>query len=297
VSATDAGGADKAADSVHVLADSIVSDNDSLVYAIRHVVIERPDLLSTADSAMMDQGREIVSLRKAPKVVGRGERKFSLEGAQIDIFSRNRQAERVKSAGDAKATSDEMKLDADSIDLRIAEQKLSRAVAWGKKRAHAAQTGRDVTADSIHVIMPGQVMKSMHAIGRARVESVADSTKVRSKERDWLAGDTIVADFDSTATRDTTAQAAIKRLTAVGNAQSYQQGSRSGVALPDSTPAVNYMSGRTITVDFAPDRSLDRVHVTGQVTGVLVQPATDSSKTKALPPKKPDSGSTPRKPR
>lgn len=298
ISGTDASNSAKASDSVHVIADSITSDNDSLVYARGMVIIDRPDLMSTADSAMMDQGREFVALRKSPKVVGRGEHKFTLEGAQIDITSRNRQAERVRSSGNAKATSDAMQLEADSIDLRMADQKLSRAVAWGPKGAHAAQSGRDITADSIDVVMPGQVLQSMHAIRRARVESIPDSTKVKSRQRDWFAGDTVVAEFDPPAASDTTGQAALKRLVSRGNAKSWQQGSRAGVTLPDSTPAINYMQGRMITVDFAPDRSLDRLKVFDQVTGVLVQPASDTTKAKPAPvaPKKPGAGAAARGP-
>ena len=227
---------------------------------------------------MMDQGREVIALRKAPHVVGRGEKKFSLDGAQIDISSRNRKAERVQSSGNAKATSDEMNLDAEYIDMRMADQKLSRTVAWGPRGAHAAQAGRDITADSIDVIMPGQVLQSMHAVRNARVESVPDSTKVRSRQRDWFAGDTIVAEFDSTSVRDSTGQASLKRLTSLGHARSFQQGARSGVALPDSGFATNYMVGRAITVDFASDRSLDQLRVVDQVTGILIQPAADTAK-------------------
>ncbi len=287
ISAADAAKDTKSADSVHVVADSVISMNDSLVYARGTVIIDRPDLVSTADSAMMDQGRELVELRISPKVVGRGEQKFTLEGAQIDIQSRNRLAERVRSFGSAKATNDDMRLESETIDLRMAEQKLSRAVAWGPSGARALQSGRDITADSIDVIMPGQVLQSMHAVRRARVESLPDSTKVKSKVRDWFSGDTIVAVFDSLAVGDTSGQAALKRLTTTGDAKSWQQGSRSGVPLPDTVPAINYMAGRVIIVDFAKDRSLDKLRVLDQVTGILIQPASDTTKAKPVPPKKP----------
>ena len=160
-----------------------ISDNDSLVYARGSVVIERPDLLSKADSAMLDQGREVVALRIRPRVEGRGERKFTLEGVTIDILSRQRRAERVVSRGNARATSDEMRIEADTVDLRIANDKLSRAIAHGPKRAHATQAGRDITADSIDVDMPGQVLRAMVAVRGARAEGIPDTTKIRSKAR------------------------------------------------------------------------------------------------------------------
>ncbi|MDA1081324.1 MAG: hypothetical protein O2973_06540 [Gemmatimonadetes bacterium] len=281
ISGADAGTDGVEQDSTHVLADSIISDNDSLIYARGNVEILRPDLSATADSAMLDQGNEIAALRRSPRVVGRGERKFTLEGTEIDIFSRNRQAERVRSAGSAKATSDEVLLAADTIDLRITEQQLSRAIAWGTGGARATQDARDITADSIDVNMPGQVLHSMHAVRRARAESLADSTTIRSNEHDWFAGDTIVATFDTLAPGDSGA-AGIRRLEALGSAQSWQQAARDGATVPDSMPAINYMAGQSIAVEFGSDRTLSLVRVVGKVSGVLMQPTTDTLK-QALP--------------
>ena len=50
---------------------------------------------------------------------------------------------------------------------------------------------------------------------------------------------------------------------------------------------MNYMTGRVITVEFAPDRTLDRIRVTDQVVGLLVQPASDTAKAKPSAPRKP----------
>ncbi|PHX97921.1 MAG: hypothetical protein CK531_01125 [Gemmatimonadetes bacterium] len=291
ISGSDAGSATDKPDSVHVLADSLISDNDSLVYALGKVIIERPDLIATGDSAMMDQGREIASLRLSPKVVGRGEKSFALSGHAIDIYSRNRQAERVRSAGAAKATSDAVQLDADTIVLQVTDQQLSNATAWGPKGARAAQSGRDITADSIDVAMPRQILRAIHAVHHAKVATLADSLNVRSRERDWFAGDTIIAEFDSVATRDTSSATRIRSLVAKGSARSWQQSARSGVPVPDSTPAINYITGRMITVSFAEDRSLDRLSVLDQVTGLLVQPSADTTRAKPAP-KKPGSGGT-----
>jgi lipopolysaccharide export system protein LptA len=281
ISAKDAGSDTTSKDSTHVVADTVISDNDSLVYARGKVVIDRSDLTATSDSAMIDQGSERAALRREPQVTGKGERPFKLSGVEIDIQSRNRQAERVRSNGKASATSDDLGLKADSIDLRVANQKLTRAVAWGPGRASAAQPGREILADSIDIRMPKERIEAIHAVGRARAESVPDSTKVQSKERDWFAGTTIVAMFDTAAASDT-AKAAIKQLTATGNAKSWQQAARDGATLPDSLPAINYMGGRVIDVTFNPDRSLQRVRVTEQAFGVLVQPVADSTK-KAAP--------------
>lgn len=290
ISATDAGtDTTTSRDSTHVLADTVISDNDSLIYARGKVVIERPDLVATADSAMIDQGTERAALRRTPIVRGKGERPFDLSGVEIDIYSRQRRAERVRSNGNAEAKSDDMALRSDSIELRIADDKLSRAIAWGAGRSMATQVGREITADSIDVRMPGESIESIHAVRRARAESIPDSTKIFSKERDWFAGDTIQATFDTSASRDTsarrdtTARATIKQLTASGSARSWQQAAREGVTTPDSMPAVNYMGGRVIDVSFNPDRSLGRVRVTDQAFGVLVQPSSDTTRRAATP--------------
>lgn len=291
ISAADAGTEGPQPDSTHVLADSIVSDNDSLIYAIGKVDLRRTDLVATADSAFVDQGREFAALRRAPRVTGTGQDPFTLEGVEIDIYSRNRQAERVRSSGSARATNGDVVLTADSIDLRIADRKLVRAIAWGPGRALAKQPGREIRADSIDVDMPSQTLRSIIAVRRARAESVPDSTKVATRDRDWLAGDTIIAAFDTVARGDSAAArrdsaATIRTIVARGGAQSWQQSARDNAALPDSTPVINYVTGRVIVADFHPDRSLDRVRVTGHVSGLIVQPA-DSARKAPAPPKRP----------
>lgn len=288
ISGRDAGTDAAKPDSTHVLADSIISLNDSLVYAIGNVDIYRSDMVAHGDSAMMDEGREFAALRKSPIVRGTGNTTFTLEGRAIDVFSRDRKAERIRSSGDAKAVNKDATMTADSIDLRLANQQLVRVIAWGTRRARALQPDREIVADSIDVAMPGQSLRAIDAIGTARAETVPDSLKVRSTSRDWFAGDTIRASFDS-ATAGDSARAAIRRLVAVGHARSWQQSARDGVALPDSQPAINYVTGEQIQADFNDERALDRVRVTGQVVGVTVQPAADTTK-RPTPPKRPPPG-------
>lgn len=288
ISSLDLGSDTARTDSTHVVADSLISMNDSLIYAIGAVDLTRIDLTARADSAMMDQGRETIALRKGPRVEGTGDRRFTLTGDAIDVYSRDRSVERVRSSGRADAVSDGVRLTADSIDLRLSDRQLSRAIAWGKGRAHAVQPGRDIVADSIDVAMPGQVIQSMHAVGRARVESAPDSARIRTKERDWFSGDTIRATFDAPTPADS-GRAAIRQLTAIGNARSWQFSARDGVALPDSMPAINYVSGSSVVAEFDSTRALDRVRVTGQAAGVVVQPAADTAK-RAATVRKPPTG-------
>jgi len=282
-------------DSVNIQADRIVMDNDSLIYAKGVVVIERPDLLSTSDSAFVNKITEFARLMQTPKVVGRGERHFTLDGDLIDIFSKQHEVERVKSLGHAHATSDDVTLTADTIDLRVTSQKLERAYAWGVTKAHAHSKDQDITADSIDVRMPRQTLRTMHAVGHALAESNPDSLKITSKKLDYLQGDTITAQFDSLTAADTSKQPAIKQIFAKGTpgsrAKSYYQVARSGEAKTDQ-PNVNYVLGDSITVTFRKRQVYD-VHVFGHAEGFYDELAVDSTKsthkdsTAAKPAQKP----------
>jgi lipopolysaccharide export system protein LptA len=281
VSPKDAGKDSK--DSVNVQADRLIMDNDSLIFAKGVVVIERPDLLSTSDSAFVDKYTEFARLTQTPRVVGRGDRHFTLGGNILDIFSKNHEVERVKSLGDAKATSDDVTLKADTIDLRISNQKLERAFAWGRSRSHAHSKEQDITADSIDVLMPGQALRTMRAVGRAVAESNPDSTKISSKKLDYLMGDTITAHFDSLTANDSSTQASVKEVfakgTPIARARSYYQVARNGEGKTDQ-PNVNYVLGDSITVTFR-KRVVYEVHVLGHVEGFYDELAADSTHGKA----------------
>lgn len=265
---------------VDLRADRITVEADSLVYAGGTVDITRPDLHATGDSAYLDSGREFARLMRGPVIQGRAQRPFTLSGTTVDIFSRARQLERVVSLGAARALSDDLDLRADTIDLRVAQNKLERAFAWGSSGARAISPTQLITADSLDVRLPGQRIREVHAVRNAWAQSDPDSTKIRSKERDWLRGDTIVASFDSMQAVDSAARPQLERLIARGNARSYYQIAVSG--LPIDRPAVNYVRGRRITVAFA-NRQVQRVSVSEQATGVYLEPARDSTATVTRP--------------
>jgi hypothetical protein len=207
---------------------------------------------------------------RGPVIEGKAERPFTLTGTTIDIYSRARQLERVLSLGDARAVSEDLDLRADTIDMRVRENKLERAYAWGPSGARAVSPTQLITADSLDVRLPGQRVRQVFAVRNAWAQSATDSTKVRSTERDWLRGDTIVASFDSTtAPKDTSARPELTRLVARGNARSFYQIAVSGA--PIDRPAVNYVRGRAIIVAFA-SRQVQRVTVTEQATGVYLEP-------------------------
>lgn len=276
ISPSDAGG--ETADTVQMIANQVLDVADSMVYAGGDVIISRPDLTATSDSATLDSPREFARLSGRPRIEGKGESIFTLVGKQIDLWSRNRRLERVLSSKEAKATNEDMTLHADSIDLRLVSQKLSKAYAWGKSRAQAHATDRDIFADSIHIEMPDQLLRELRAVGTAIAKSRTDSTKFVSTEEDWLRGDTLVAVFDSVkAAGDSTARPVIQRIFANGNAASlYQVASSEGAK---TAPNLNYVKGKAITVQFGDDRAVQTVSVREQASGIYLERLiTDSTK-------------------
>lgn len=308
-------------DTAGVDADRVFMDGDSLVYASRRVVIKRTDLTATSDSAFMDQTTGYARLiLGAPTIVGHDKaHPFTLKGDLIDLFSTNHQLTRVLAMRHGDALSKDMHLTSDTIDLRFDAKVLSRAYAWGESRAHATTPERDILADSIDVIMPQQVIHQVRSIGKAYATSIPDSTHFKSKERDWMKGDTIISYFDTTSVhpRGATQQAAqspapgggvaahghaakagpdvvsgsttpapaqdsqpqVKTVVAKIKARAFYQ-----MAPRDKTqlrPALNYVRGRIITIELV-NRQVNMVTVIDSAAGVYLEPQSDTVKKDSL---------------
>jgi hypothetical protein len=209
-----------------------------------------------------------------------GAHTFTLTGGIIDVYSRNRLVERVVATPNGHALSQDLELVADSIDLRVANNQLQRAMAWGKTRAHAISPDREIVADSIDAIMPAQRVREVRALRKAYAESNPDSGVV-STQRDWMSGDTIIARFDSIPPADTSSKPRVRQIVASGNARSfYQMKNSKGAA---TAPTVNYVRGRIIDIDFE-DRKVATVAVTDQATGVMIEPVAPAPPAKSTTP-------------
>lgn len=268
----DTSGRGRPPDTAHVTANQIVMDGDSLVYASLLVEITRPDMIAKGDSAFLDSGSDFARLMRTPSVTGKGQRPFTLTGGVIDLFSRNRQLERVVATPNGHALSQDLELFADTIDLRLQNNQMQRAIAWGTGRSRAISPEREIVADSIEAVMPGQRVREVRAVGQAHATSAPDSGFI-STERDWLSGDTIVAHFDSVAGGDSTARPQIAEIIATGHARSFYQMKNSNG--PGTQPTVNYVRGRIIEIDFA-NKRVATVTVTDQATGLLIEPAAET---------------------
>ena len=261
-----------APDSLLVVANNVLMLGDSLVYAGGAVIATRPEVEARGDSMMVDSESELLVIMQNPTIVGRGERPFTLDGGRIELSSTNRMLRRVHSMGNARATSEDMTLLADTIDLRMENDLLQRAMAWGRSRARANSPTQRITADSIDVRMPDQRVREMHAIRNAVAQGDPDTTRFRADTTDWMRGDTIIARFDSLAAPvDSIARTSpeLRELTAIGNARSYNHMAPADTSL--RRPAINYVRGREIIVNIT-DKSVSKVTVVEQAAGVYLEP-------------------------
>ena len=260
-------------DTLVVIANTVLMLGDSLVYAGGAVIATRPEVEARGDSMMVDSERERLVIMQNPTIVGRGERPFTLDGRRIELSSTNRMLRRVHSMGNARATSEDMTLLADTIDLRMENDLLQRAFAWGRSRARANSPAQRITADSIDVRMPDQRVREMHAVRNAVAQGDPDTTQFRADTTDWMRGDTIVARFDSLAAApaDSVARRSpeLRELIAIGNARSYNHMAPADTSL--QRPAINYVRGREIIVNIT-DKSVSKVTVVEQAAGVYLEP-------------------------
>lgn len=287
-----------APDTVHVTADWTVSVNDSLVYLKGDVEIDRTDLKATSDSAFLDSGREFGQLIRQASVKGTGKEAFTLDSRLIDLYSTARVLRRVVAKGRAHAVSKEMDLKSDTIHLDVDSSRIERARAWGPQRAVAVSPERRITADSLDVRMPRQLVREVHALGKAHAEMAPDSLKLRTAERDWVKGDTLVATFDTLARADTSRQPKLRQMVATGQASSfYQVAARGGdSASGPRPPAMNYVRGRIITVAMD-SAEVRQVTVIDKATGMYLEPDSTATVSPPTAPARPGGSDTPRRTR
>jgi len=273
--------AGKPAPPMVVVADSVFMDGDSLIYGSGQVIITRPQLRATADSAFIDQGKETMKLWQKPEVSGKKEKPFTLTGSVIDMYSKNKKLQRVLARGNATAVSDSMTLRSDTIDLRVSNDVLDHAYAWGKSRAKAESPSQNLIADSLDVLMPNGKVRRVRALRKAYAEAKVDTVRFKpdsNDKHDWLRGDTIVAHFDTAAAKDTSKAPTIKQLLSLGNASSYYHLAPNDSA--ERRPSINYVIGRVITIDFNKQR-VATVTAVDSVYGVYVEPKADTTARRA----------------
>jgi hypothetical protein len=266
-----------------IVGDRVRFKGSDRIWAGGKVTIDRSDFSARADSLRLDTGKgsDGTLVGGTPVMRGLGRDSFSVAGRRLDLKLDRREVTFVTAKGAGHAVSKEWDLVADTIGLDLNNRKLEQTLAWGDSaRPYASSPSYAMRADSLALDTPGQQLKEVRGFGTAWLGGTIDAA---SKQRDWMRGDTVVAQFvqrDSAGTR----RAALSRIVARKGAQSYHIDPSQ--KYPDR-PSINYARGDVIvmTMKQGVRTGVDRVDIRGQVDGVQleasdVRPA-DSTRTRA----------------
>jgi hypothetical protein len=256
-----------------IVADRVRMKGSDRLWAGGKVTIDRSDFSARGDSLRLDTGTgsDGTLVGGNPVMRGLGRDSFNLTGRRLDLRLDQRELTYVIAKGKGHAISKEWDLVADTIGLDIKSRQLEQTLAWGDSiRPYATSPTYAMRADSLALDTPGQQLKEVRGFGRAWLGGTIDP---QTKQRDWMRGDTVVAQFvqrDSAGTR----RAALNRIVARKGAQSFHLDPNPRFP---GRPAINYARGDVIimTMKHGVQTGVDRVDVKGQVEGIQLE-ATDA---------------------
>lgn len=243
------------------------------------VTIDRSDLRGRGDSLEMDTGP-----RNAGALVGKAlvrrlaADSFELRGQRIDLGLDRRDLRTVTARDSASLSGRQLSLDADNIGLDLRQRMVGQTVAWGTQvRPRAVSQDYEVRGDSVAFDTPKQQLREIRAYRGAWLGAKPDS----AGDRDWVAGDTVVATF---AARDSagTAPPSLERLRAAGNGKALYRFTSAG----QTRPAFNYTKADLILVTMrlrGDSVQVDSVLARGNVEGVHLQPGVLRPDSTAVP--------------
>lgn len=181
-------------DSTRIDSRTLLMEGD-LIYASGNVVITRSNLDATGDSvyANKDPKQRVMRLMRNPKLNMKNADSMELRGVVIEILAdSNQNVKQVKSLGGANVDGKELKLTGDTIDMRMDQNAITRAFAFGDSGAFMESRGSTMRGDSLDIQMSGGKPSEIHAIARAEAELAPDSAKTGSSEKDRIKGDTVI---------------------------------------------------------------------------------------------------------
>ena len=252
-----------------IVADRVRLKGNDRLWAGGKVTIDRSDFSARGDSLRLDTGKAGDGTLSGgnPVMRGLGPDSFNLTGRRLDLKLDRRELTHVIAKGKGHAVSKEWDLVADTIELDIRNRRLEQTLAWGDStRPYASSPAYAMRADSLALDTPGQQLREVRGFGTAWLGGTIDA---RTKQRDWMRGDTVVAQFvqrDSAGTR----RAALNRIVARKNAQSYHLDP--SPRYPER-PSINYARGDVIvmTMKHGARSGVDRVDVKGLVDGIQLE--------------------------
>jgi lipopolysaccharide export system protein LptA len=281
-----------------VVGDRLFLQGDQYFLASGSVEIERDSLRARADTAEYDQVAARMLLKGSARMEGGT---YTLWGRTINMAMQGGEVSHVRAVRDGILVGEDLRLEAPLVQLFLADGAMERLVATPLPRdplvpletaEDSAAVARPVaeaekfrlTADSLEVLAPGEVLDRIFAAGNARGDSSArDSLNVPSlpdlARTDWLEGDTIVATFSKpepapdVAADTLSDEYRLEALVALGSARSLYRllpsdsASRPGV----DAPAVHYVTGAAIRIVMA-EGEVERMEVEGPTRGWHLEP-------------------------
>ena len=280
-----------------VVGDRIFLRGTNYFRSVGDVTIERESLLAFADSAEYDEVSGRIHLAGSAKVEVPN---YNLAGKTIDMVLDGNSFKMIAAHEEAILVGDDLTITSPEIQLYMNEGLLDRLVAFTHTNEgvrtveppvpQPVAVGEDfqLTADSLDISVPKEVMEKIFAGGNARSVSVArDSLNVdvlpEIARSDWLEGDTIIVTFEPTtpapseggaATADTAqSDYRIKRIVARVRARSlYRLIPSDTTALPGvDAPAIHYVTGDEITI-IMNEGEADQLEVQGRTHGFHLEP-------------------------
>lgn len=311
-------------------ADRVTSVGDRYMTATGNVVINDNGTRSTAEEAYYDQVADHVELRRQAKVHND---KYDLSGDLVTSDLQNGSVSRVVAQNNARLVSERLTVTGPLLRMFFERDLLQRMTSGQVPgtttpgRSVALSKGFRMEADSIEAILPEQRLRQVNAVGKARGESwdtipvrrvVADSGGVAVAapqrpmtepptgvgEKDVLTADTIIAFFRTDSVRPDTARGRnprgdsvrlagrparpdsargdttkteIERLLAIGDAHSLYRvrndSTRARQPQPPQQTGLNYLIGDRIDLTFKAGE-VDVAHVRGLKQGVYLDPDT-----------------------
>jgi lipopolysaccharide export system protein LptA len=276
--------------------DRIFLRGGNYFYSVGNVTIERDSILAFADSVEYDGDAERVHLAGSAKVEAPN---YNLVGKTIDMILEANSLTTIAAHEEAILNGDNLTISSPEIELYMDDGLLGRLVAFSSPNGNGTPSKSSVpqpvavgenfelTADSLDISLPDEVIEKIFAAGQARsISSARDSLNVdllpEIAKSDWLEGDTIIVTFEPNAPAPSEGRATtdtsepdyrIERIVArVGARTLYRLIPSDTTAMPGiDAPAIHYVTGDEITI-IMNEGEADRLEVQGRTRGFHLEP-------------------------